>query len=69
VEEPGSRHPKHSACGINPGVGNSVTLARPPVESDKIFETNQLKIKVTQPMWIGRLDVNHRCAKHLSRRA
>ena len=37
VEELESRHPKPSACGINPGVGNSVTLARSPVESGKIF--------------------------------
>jgi len=43
VEEPQPRHPKPSASGINLGLGNSVTLAGPPVESDKI--SGQINLK------------------------
>jgi hypothetical protein len=42
--------PKPSQSGINLGTGNSVTFATPPVESDKIFGTDQLETEVAQPI-------------------
>jgi hypothetical protein len=50
VEGPQSRHPKSSACGINLGMRNCITLARSSVESDKIVGADQLQIKATQPI-------------------
>jgi hypothetical protein len=45
MEVPQSIDPMPSASGIYLGVGNSLTLARPPVESDKISGQINLKSK------------------------